>query len=168
LETLVRARIEEAGTIAQPGPVPEADAIRGPLGERVAHSGEFFRGEILLGIEANGRLVGEIQARRPEHAMPQGVFELGIGLFDPADRGKGIGSKAVARMVRSLMEDEGAHRVQAGTDVANAAMRAVLERLGFECEGVMRGFMPSPDGPRDYALYGITKERYREMRDGWI
>ncbi len=167
LEALVRARIEEAGTLAQPGPVPDADAIRGPLRDRVAHSGEFFRGEILLGIEADGRLVGEIQARRPENAMPMGVFELGIGLFDDADRGKGIGSKAVARMVTRLMDDEGAHRVQAGTDVENAAMRAVLDRLGFECEGVMKSFMPSPDGPRDYALYGLTEGRYRDVRDVW-
>lgn len=168
VDTLVRARIDEAGTLAQPGPVPELDKVRGQLQERVAHSGEFFKGEILLGIEADGRLVGEIQARRPENAMPPGVFELGIGLFDEAERGKGIGSKAVALMAKRLVDEEGAHRVQAGTDLENVAMRKVLERLGFGFEGVMRGFMPSPGGPRDYALYGITAPMVEEARQRWI
>jgi RimJ/RimL family protein N-acetyltransferase len=167
IETLVRARIEEAGTLAQPGPAPQADRIRTQLQDRVAHSGGFFNGEILLGIEVDGRLVGEIQARRPENAMPPGVFELGIGLFEPSERGKGIGSHAVALMTARLMDEEGAHRVQAGTDLENVAMRTVLERLGFGLEGVMRGFMPSPKGPRDYALYGITKVMYEEMKPTW-
>ena len=167
IETLVRARVDEAGTLAQPGPAPNPDQIRTQLQERVAHSGGFFNGEILLGIEVDGRLVGEIQARRPENAMPPGVFELGIGLFDGSDRGKGIGSKAVALLTKRLMDEEGAHRVQAGTDLENVAMRTVLDHLGFGFEGVMRGFMPSPGGPRDYALYGITKVRYEEVRSTW-
>jgi ribosomal-protein-alanine N-acetyltransferase len=167
IDTLVRARLEEAGTMAYPGPEPQEDQIRVRLQERVAHSGGFFKGEILLGIESEGRLVGEIQARRPENAMPPGVFELGIGLFDESERGKGIGSKAVALMTKRLMDEEGAHRVQAGTDLENVAMRAVLERLGFGFEGIMRGFMPSPDGPRDYALYGITAPMYEEARSTW-
>ena len=168
LDTLVRARQEEAGTLAQPGPAPQAEQIRRHLQDRVDHSGQFFNGEILLGIEVDGRLVGEIQARRPENAMPPGVFELGIGLFAEADRGKGIGSKAVAQMTRRLMDEEGAHRVQAGTDLENVAMRTVLEHLGFGFEGIMRGFMPSPDGPRDYAMYGITAPMYQEVRSTWI
>jgi len=167
-DTLVRARIREAGTLAQPGPAPDEDQIRIQLQGRVAHSGGFYRGEILLGIEANGRLVGEIQARRPENAMPPGVFELGIGLFDESDRSKGVGSKAVALMTKRLMDEEGAHRVQAGTDLENVAMRRVLERLGFEFEGIMRGFMPSPAGPRDYALYAMTTPRFQEVRATWI
>lgn len=167
-DSLVRARIQEAGTLAQPGPAPDEDQIRVQLQARVAHSGGFYKGEILLGIEADGRLVGEIQARRPENAMPPGVFELGIGLFDESDRGKGVGSKAVALMTKRLMDEEGAHRVQAGTDLENVAMRNVLERLGFEFEGVMRGFMPSPAGPRDYALYAMTARRYQEVRATWI
>lgn len=167
-DLLVQARIDDAEAMGLAGGAPEAREIRARLAERVAHSGEFFRGEYLYAIEADGRLVGEIQARRPEHAMPPGVFELGIGLFATADRGRGIGTKAVAQLTRRLIDEDGAHRVQAGTDVENAAMRTVLDRLGFECEGIMKAFMPSPTGPRDYALYAITMDRYREVSDGWI
>jgi RimJ/RimL family protein N-acetyltransferase len=167
VETLIRTRIEEAGTMGQPGPAPDADLARPALRKRVAHSGEYFRGEILFGIEADGRLVGEIQARHPEHAMPPGVFELGVGVFDPADRGRGVGTNAVAQMTKLLFDEQGAHRVQAGTDIRNAAMRAVLERLDFGFEGVMRGFMPMHDGPHDYALYAITRPDYEETKKRW-
>ena len=36
--------------------------------------------------------------------------------------------------------------MQAGTWVENTAMRRVLEKLGYHCEGVMREFMPADEG----------------------
>jgi RimJ/RimL family protein N-acetyltransferase len=137
------------------------------LHERVAHSGDFHLGEYLLAIEAGGRLVGEIQARSAPHAMPPGVFELGVALFDETDRGHGIGTKAVGLMTERLFADGEAHRVQATTDVDNAAMRGSLERLGFRMEGVLRGFMPSKNGARDYAMYAMTSEDYHQVRTTW-
>ena len=93
--------------------------------------------------------------------LPPGVVELGIDLFDEADRGRGIGRERVGALTTRLFEAGEAHRVQLSTDVDNAAMRRVAERLGFRFEGVMRGFMPSADGPRDYAMYGMTEADYR-------
>ncbi len=169
LESLVRTRISEAGTMGSPMPASAPETLRASLRDRVAHSGALFRGELLLGIETDGRLVGDIQARCPEHAMPPGVFEVGIGLFDAADRGRGIGRTAVALITARLFEELGAHRVQADTDLENTAMRKVLERLGFGFEGVMRGFMPAGpgDAPRDYAIYGMTRIDYEDVRTRW-
>jgi RimJ/RimL family protein N-acetyltransferase len=127
---------------------------------RLARSGRFWRGRLDLGIEAGGRLIGEIQARgRPAQTLPPGVFELGILLYDPADRGRGHGAEAVALLTEWLLEHAGAARVQAGTAADNLAMRRVLERLGFTCEGVMRAFMPAPaaSGRTDFALYALTR-----------
>ena len=57
-----------------------------------------------------------------------------------------------------LFADERTERVQASTWTENAAMRRVLEKLGFRVEGVMRAFMPAPEGGRhDYALYAVTR-----------
>ena len=66
----------------------------------------------------------------------------------------------MALLTRWLFEQAGAARVQAGTAVANAGMRRVLERLGFACEGVMRAFEPQgPGGARnDFALYAMTTD----------
>ena len=52
--------------------------------------------------------------------------------------------------------------MQVSTDVENAGMRAVAERLGFTFEGVQRGFMPSSAGPRDYAMYGVTRADHEQ------
>jgi RimJ/RimL family protein N-acetyltransferase len=43
----------------------------------------------------------------------------------------------------------------------------VLERLGFALEGVLRSFMPSSIGPRDYALYAITDNDWKTLKETW-
>jgi RimJ/RimL family protein N-acetyltransferase len=139
--------------------------IRENLRGRVAASGTMTERELLLGIETEGRLVGDVQARHD--GGPKGVFELGITIFDEADRGKGVGRQAVAAITSHLFAAEGAHRVQLTTDVANVAMRAVVERLGFGFEGVLRGFWPEPDGYHDYAMYAITKHDHESVSQTW-
>lgn len=146
---------------------PVAAASEEDLRDRVARSGTFAQGELLLGLEEEGRLVGEIQARQPRHGLLPGVFELGIELFDPADRGRGLGTEAVALMASHLFEALGAHRVQASTDAANEPMRALLRGLGFGEEGLLRGFMPGPDGPRDYVMYAMTRGDWEKSRSSW-
>lgn len=134
------------------GPRELAERVR----ERIRRSGSFTEGVVIFAIESDGRLVGEVQARQPVNGLPPGVFELGIELFDDADRGQGLGADAAEAVTRHLFDDRQAHRVQLTTDVDNTAMRRVAERLGFTFEGVLRSFMPGPDGPRDYAMYAIT------------
>jgi RimJ/RimL family protein N-acetyltransferase len=169
-------RLEGRRVILRPLRLDELDAVltaRGRLGiglqfggapqgarlrRRLARSGQLARGHLDLAVEVDGRLIGEIQARgRPAQTLPPAVFELGILLYDPADRGRGFGKDAVALLTGWLFEQAGAARVQAGTAVGNAAMRRVLERLGFACEGVMRGFMPEGTGRTDFALYAVTR-----------
>jgi RimJ/RimL family protein N-acetyltransferase len=144
-----------------------SDAARRKLRDRVAASGRLAHGELLLGIVLDGRLAGEIQARQPEMGLPPGVFEIGIEVHDPAARGGGIGRRALALFLDHLFVEERAHRVQLTTDVDNAAMRRVAERLGFRLEGTLRAFMPSPDGPRDYLMYAMTKGDFEEARERW-
>jgi RimJ/RimL family protein N-acetyltransferase len=133
---------------------------------RVERSGTRTSVELFMAVESSGALVGDVQARNVEMAMPPGVWEIGIELWDTADRGRGIGREAVALLTSHLFEGEGAHRVQASTDVENAAMRRVLEVLGFTDEGTLRAFMPNADGPpRDYELYAMTIEDHDHVKD---
>jgi RimJ/RimL family protein N-acetyltransferase len=165
LDVMARVRKEEASAMGYPdafGPAEHAE-----LAERIGRSGEFDGTELLLGIQVDGRLAGEVQARQPRMGLPPGVFELGIDLFDEADRGRGLGRIALTQLLTRLFEQEGAHRVQLTTDVDNAAMRTLSERLDFGFEGVMRSFMPSTDGPRDYAMYAMTKDDYEDVRKRW-
>ncbi len=156
LGVLADVRAREAKEMGFPDAFGSTE--REELRERVERSGEFDGTELLLGIHVDGRLAGEVQARQPRMGLPPGVYEIGIDLYDSADRGKGIGTTAMTMLLERLFERERAHRVQATTDVDNAGMRALSERCGFVFEGVLRNFMPSTDGPKDYAMYGITKD----------
>jgi RimJ/RimL family protein N-acetyltransferase len=144
-----------------------SEESRRKLRDRVANSGRLNNGELLLGIVSDGRLAGEIQARQPDMGLPPGVFEIGIEVFDPSERGVGVGRRALAMFLTHLFDEERAHRVQITTDVDNAAMRRVAERLGFHLEGTLRGFMPTRGEPRDYLLYGLTRVDFEEARGGW-
>lgn len=144
---------------------------RARIEERVAGSGTWSDDDsagLWLAIEAAGELVGEIQARSPRGGLPPGVFELGVELYEPQHRGRGLGTEAVAELTSHLFRQEDAVRVQISTDVDNGAMRAVAERLGFGYEGVLRGFMPTSSGPRDHAMYGMTRDDWENVKDGWI
>jgi RimJ/RimL family protein N-acetyltransferase len=146
---------------AHPRPKPEdrrskpSEAFR----RRLERSGRLWRGCLDLAVDRNGRLVGQVQARtNPKQTLPAGVFEIGVVLYRKQDRGKGYGREAVQLLTAWLFEVAGAERVQAGTDVANHAMRAVLEHLGFRLEGILRGFGPMSDGSRsDGALHAMIR-----------
>jgi RimJ/RimL family protein N-acetyltransferase len=133
---------------------------------RLALSGTWTSWEILFAVEGDGRLVGELQARFSRGVLPHGVYELGIELYEEGDRGRGLGSEAVRLATDHLFAEAEAIRVQASTAPDNAAMRRSLQKNGFTFEGILRGFMPSADGPRDYALYAMTRKDWEET-NGW-
>lgn len=124
---------------------------------RLERSGERTEHEIWLAIEAEGRLIGDVQGRSSDMSMPTGVWEIGIELWDEADRGRGFGRESCELLTSHLFAGEGAIRVQGSTDVDNVAMRRTFESLGFAFEGVLRGFMPQSEAEaRDYAMYAVT------------
>lgn len=129
---------------------------------RLHRSGRLWRGCLDLAIDSDGRLIGTIQARtRPAQTLPAGVYEIGVILYQRRDRGRGYGAEAVEVLTSWLFNSGKAARVQAGTDVGNAAMRAVLERLGFQLEGIMRGYGATSTGARlDGALYAVLKAEW--------
>jgi RimJ/RimL family protein N-acetyltransferase len=146
------------------GADPEAERFEYPMGrppraafrERLLNSGRFVNGRLDLAVEADGKVVGAIQARQPKECTPPGVFSLGIALRSE-HRGRGLGREAVRLITGHLFTQQSAHRVELSTDVENGPMRRVAERLGFVFEGVLRSFFLTEKGPRDYALYALTK-----------
>ncbi|MFP5252154.1 MAG: GNAT family N-acetyltransferase [Actinomycetes bacterium] len=83
-----------------------------------------------LGIELDGRLVGDLMLRITSLAGRQ--FELGWMIAADA-QGKGIATEA-ARAALQLAWAMGAHRVIADLDEENVASRIVAERLGMAVE----------------------------------
>jgi RimJ/RimL family protein N-acetyltransferase len=116
-----------------------------------------------LAIEADGRLIGDVQGRRDPYLA--GLFEIGISLFDEVDRSQGFGREALMLMTAHLFDEEEAYRVQLSTDVGNMAMRRAAEAAGFTFEGVLRGFWPpkGEESAADYAMYAMTKSDYEGL-----
>lgn len=134
------------------------------LKSRVLNSGRLADGWLFVAIEAEQRLVGEVEARHLDRSMPPGVFELGVELYEQGDRGRGFGSETIALFTSYLFEDHGAERVCGSTSIDNLPMRRVFESCGFVFEGIMRAFMPADEGRDDYALYAITKPEWSVLR----
>jgi RimJ/RimL family protein N-acetyltransferase len=136
---------------------PTGGDLRARLRKQVERNSSLGDGGFLsLAVEADGLLVGDVQARAPKNAFPPGVCEIGITLF-PDARGRGFGAEAV-KLLTELLFSEGIERIQASTALDNVAMRRVLEQIGYGFEGVLRGFAPAAgDGREDYALYAATR-----------
>jgi aminoglycoside 6'-N-acetyltransferase len=64
-----------------------------------------------------------------------------IDLFlDPALHGRGIGTEAVRRVVRHLVDERGHHRITIDPAADNAAAIRAYEKAGFRPVGVMRAY----------------------------
>lgn len=89
-----------------------------------------------LTIEVDGAVAGMIQFW--EELEPK-YRHAGIDLFlDPALHGRGLGSEAVRRVVRHLIDARGHHRITIDPAVANVAAIRAYEKVGFRAVGVMR------------------------------
>lgn len=157
--------------------VEERVAARGAEGPsyraRLASSGQWRDWELILALDVDGRAIGEVQARNHPGVMPPGVFDLGIEIFDAADRGRGHGIWAIRAITDRLFREHEASRVTGSTDPENVAMRRTFESAGFTFEGTMRGFMPVAVVPeyarpgeryRDSVLYAITLDDWNGRR----
>jgi aminoglycoside 6'-N-acetyltransferase len=84
----------------------------------------------------DGQVAGMIQYW--EETEPK-YRHAGIDLFlDPALHGHGLGSEAVARVVRMLIDERGHHRITIDPATDNAAAIRCYEKVGFKPVGVMR------------------------------
>jgi len=87
-------------------------------------------------IEVDGAVAGLIQFW--EETEPR-YRHAGIDLFlDPALHGRGLGTQAVARVVRLLIDERGHHRITIDPAVANVAAVRAYEKVGFRPVGVLR------------------------------
>ena len=91
-----------------------------------------------------------------------GVTELGY-ILARAHWGKGIAAEAVSAVIDRLFA-EGQRRVFADTDPDNAASIALLERLGFQREGLLRGEWETHIGVRDSVILGLLEDEWRSAR----
>lgn len=85
--------------------------------------------------KASGKNLGVIAFYfyKPEHAKA----EIGFWIF-PQFWNKGFVSEALQGVIAYCQNEKGIHRLEAFVEVGNDASRRVLQKAGFEHEGLMR------------------------------
>jgi aminoglycoside 6'-N-acetyltransferase len=97
-----------------------------------------------LVIEVDGATAGLIQFGEEEEPKYR---HAAIDIFlDPAFHGRGIGTEAVRRVVRHLIEDRGHHRITIDPAADNVAAIRAYEKAGFRRVGLMREYERDHDG----------------------
>ena len=120
-------------------------------GERV--TGEHHRAVIVI----DGEIIGTMSWHAVHYGPTVGsrAWSMGIALA-PERRGQGWGTIAQRLLAEHLLE--GAHRVEASTDVDNVAEQRSLEKAGFAREGVLRGAQLRADGiHHDLVMYARVR-----------
>ena len=91
------------------------------------------------------------------------ILEMGYALL-PSERGKGYCTEAAKIMVDYLFLSKDMACIQATTDVGNVASQKVLEKAGFQKEGVMRKRFFLNGEWRDTVLFSILREEWKEPK----
>jgi RimJ/RimL family protein N-acetyltransferase len=106
----------------------------------------------------DGNKVGTM-SHKPEGRAQQ----IGYSIL-PSERKKGYCSEAVKIMVDYLFLSKDIGRVQACVDVRNDVSEKVLERAGFQKEGVIRKRAFFYGEWRDMTIYSILREEWKEPK----
>ena len=100
-------------------------------------------------IRLDGALVGSCTARIDG---VDGNAEIGYWIDADAE-GAGVAAESIGTLVAHVLARGDIGRIQARTAVDNTRSRALLERLGFEFEGVQRSAQRFADRRVDMAVY---------------
>ena len=117
----------------------------------------------LIGLEiadAGSRgLLGTCELRRPEPVDLQ-VMSVGY-VVDPRARGRGVATRTVALVAEWCLRVLCVQRLQALVHPDNVPSIRVLERAGFQREGLLRRYQPGKRGREDRLMYALLAGEIR-------
>jgi aminoglycoside 6'-N-acetyltransferase len=86
------------------------------------------------------------------------IPEIGFGIPDLSAQGKGYAKEALGLLVDYLFAGYVVERIMAFTEIENIPSQRVMERCGFQREGVLRRSIFRDGAWRDIAIYGLLRE----------
>lgn len=112
---------------------------------------------MVLGIEADGKLIGIVDLRDAEPEVGEAKLDIYIG--DPAYRnGGGYGTEALRLMCRYGFNSMRLHQITLWVVAENEVARHVYRKVGFVEEGRHREAFVAADGRRhDMILMSMLK-----------
>jgi len=108
-------------------------------------------------VSAAGQAVGSVSLKNISYSMSYG--EIGYGVAE-SHQGKGIATAAVRLLVNKIFTESKLRRLIAYVHEENHASRRVLEKLGFQEEGLLRDHYVINGIPANEALYGLLKREW--------
>ncbi|MEO8626211.1 MAG: GNAT family protein [Candidatus Limnocylindrales bacterium] len=145
----------EPGSFNDFGPRPPTDRealARGPFrNDR--------NGMVIIERIADGKPIGTVGWRRVLVYGPSptsDAWQIGIELI-PAARGAGLGAETQRLVADYLFAATDLNRVEASTDVANAAEQRSLEKAGYTREGVIRSAQFRAGSYHDLAYFSRVR-----------
>jgi [ribosomal protein S5]-alanine N-acetyltransferase len=107
-------------------------------------------------VRVEGRLAGQVTVDN----VVRGALRSGyLGYWiDRAVAGRGMASLAVALVCDHAFGAVGLHRVQADIRPENGPSQRLVERLGFQREGLLRRYLDIDGDWRDHIAYGLLAE----------
>ena len=114
---------------------------------------ESFRWFISIG----GQILGTVSLKNISHSM--GYGEIGYGVAE-SHQGKGIATTAIRLLVDKIFTESTLRRLLAFVHEENQASRRVLEKLGFQEEGLLREHYVIHGAPVNEVLYALLKREW--------
>jgi [ribosomal protein S5]-alanine N-acetyltransferase len=108
-------------------------------------------------ISADGEVVETVSLKNISHSMSYG--EIGYGLSE-SHHGKGIAILSIKLLVDKIFNESPLRRLIAYVHEENQASRRVLEKLGFQEEGLLREHYVIAGAPVNEVLYGLLKREW--------
>jgi RimJ/RimL family protein N-acetyltransferase len=117
------------------------------------------REQVYLGIfNPAGDLVGEVQLANIDWQARTAT--LGAGIARASDRGLGYATDAARTMIQYGFDELGLTRVEAHTAEYNMPARRVLQKLGFQQEGLRRKALYRGGRRWDSVVYGLLRDEF--------
>jgi RimJ/RimL family protein N-acetyltransferase len=114
--------------------------------------------QFVLVAHEGARVIGSCLLFRHDEGSARA--ELGY-VLGRAHWGRGYMHEALQGLLRGAFGPLGLRRIEAEVNPANQASVAVLERLGFTLEGLLRQRWVGPAGPYDVRLYGLLRDEFQ-------
>lgn len=108
-------------------------------------------------ISLDGQVVGALSLKNISHSM--GYGEIGYGISE-SHQGKGITTSALRFLIDKIFTESPLRRLLAYVHEENHASRRVLEKLGFQEEGLLREHYVINGVPVNEILYGLLKREW--------
>lgn len=121
--------------------------------------GEKFQWIVQVGGEAAGWIT--LVVSNWEH----GLAEAGYALSTPF-QGQGVMTDALQILLDDLFVNTLLERVEARCAVENVPSQRVLEKNGFQREGLLRGYFKLRGRRVDNYLFGVLRDDYLALRRG--